>query len=273
MTSPLDALFKDLMLYPEHMRPMVWIMCVLLIVGVVWGAYHTGRVASTRREQFTWRRSAWALGWALPAIHIGALIVGLLISIQPPQSGFLSGISAPNVIVLITPLIIGVQAALSFSPGDEPLIELLLTYTRPFPWLALERIGTLLALQSMIGVVGTVIAAQLTPHSGDIVTQLTHWFPAALLLAGLGLRVTVSTRQMEFGLCSVIILGVGLGVFGTVISAIYPFLWPFILFLPANMADYPLNRALLILIGLAFIASAGEQLRNSEFVLAGRCAL
>ncbi len=126
----------------------------------------------------------------------------------------------------------------------------------------------MLIIHAIIGGLGTLLASAMSSHT-DAGALLISWLPAALLTSGVGLRVTIGTRQIVFGASAAVAVIGALGMFGEPMVRAYPFMWPFALYLPASAVDFPLNRIFLALIGIGLVITAADRLRDSEYILAG----
>jgi hypothetical protein len=227
--------------------------------------------ASVRRHpgQFTWSKSL-RLANQIPVIGAAVGILFFLIVFQTAGRG--AGIAPERVVELVIPLALGIQAALVFSPADEPLLEVTLACPRPLTWTILERLTLALLMQCGVGLVGTLLGMA-AAGQGDLGQALWRWLTPALCFAGLGLYVTQASRQPMFGLCVVFVLWFGLLVGGDSAMAIWPFLWPIHIFLqpdnPLLRDFYAFNRLIVGLMGLAFLMLAIRQIRDEEKILFG----
>ncbi len=266
---------------PYQVRPAVWlIMAVLAGVG---GIACLGAVRSVQitGSAFTWRSSLGSLSLWITAASAFAIPLLMLATADDPKTGPFMWLRVPRVIDLIVPLIVGIQAALLFSPDDEPVLELKLTYPRPFVWLAAERISVTLLVQIAIGLLGTVLALLL--KNTDPIQNLVRWLPATVFLAGIGLRVTLATRQIVFGVLIVIGFWFVMWFYGDGMLAQHPFMWPLHLYMqPINFStvllgltntDYTLNRLMIVLLGIGLMLSAFSELRDEERLLTGAYAI
>jgi hypothetical protein len=175
-----------------------------------------------------------------------------------------------------------VQAALIFSPDDEPALEVLLACPRSPAWLLLERMGALLVVYGALALLTAGIALILHPQQ-PAVLALTRWLPAALLLSGLAAAVTLRSRTGVFGAAAAGLIWFIFGFFGAAfmpgapllwpLSLIQPFVWPINPYFTPQMAptsgDYILNRIIAAALGLVLLLLCGRWLRNEEQMLLG----
>jgi hypothetical protein len=271
--SVIDAIIAQLRRDPWTVHPLVWAACALLGGALVVAA---SQVIATVRQypaHFTWPISRRMVGWMGAALSSGLIALGLLISLSPPADGPLSQVNTASVVETIVSLILGIQIAVLFSPDEEASLELLLTYPRPLGWLVLERFAVAIAYQLAIGFSGSLAAHLILRERSDLFVTLIRWLPPALLLAGVGLRVTLRTRQIVLGVSIIAGLWFGVGQLGDAVLSKYPFLWPLHLFLsPERLSpgDYMLNRLVIALIGCGLLISGIHQLRDEQAILSSR---
>lgn len=278
--SGLEGLITQMDKAPYQVRPAVGlIMAALIGFGVLSGAAAVRSIQRTGKA-FTWRASLRSLSLWITVGSAVAIPLLMLATIDDPHRGPFAWLHLPRVIDLIVPLMTGIQAALLFAPDDEPVLELKLSYPRPFVWLPAERIALTLLVQIGIGLLGTALAVLL--KNIDPVQNIVRWLPATIFLAGAGLRVTLATRQMAFGVMIVIALWFVAWFFGDSILIQHPFLWPLHLYMqPINFSmamfgltstEFILNRALIALLGIGLMLSAFSELRDEERLLTGTYA-
>lgn len=267
-----DRLIRDLSASPMLVRPAIILVIAVLAGLTVFSAGQAWLTIRQYHNQFTWKASLRSISWILYLINISLIALGLLISLSPPNEGPLIGIATISVVEGVAPLVVGIQTALLFSPEDEPLLELKLAYPRPFMWVIFERLSVMLAIQTTISLCG-IFATLLILKDGDTAILILRWLAPTLFLVGIGLRVTLSTRQIVFGILMVIVFWIAYGLFGNQAVSQYPFLWPFHIFLQPERftaTDYLLNRLMIASIGVGLLIAAVHTLRNNEFVLTGK---
>ncbi len=268
----LDRLIAELSLHPLSVKPSVWIATIVLVGVTAFSGWQAALTINRYRRQFTWKVSLRSMSWILYVVNAVFIVLGLLTSISPPDRGPLAGIMTVSVVEVVVSIVVGIHAAILFSPEDEPLLELKLSYPRPFIWLILERVGIVLLIHSTIALIGT-LWTQLILKDANFMMLLLRWLVPMLFMAGVALRVTLTTRQIVFGAMTVTFLWIGIGYFGNFVLNQYPFLWPLHTFLePERLAhsDYLLNRLMVALLGITLIISAVYKLRNDEFVMTGK---
>lgn len=251
-------------LRPAIARPPAWIMSLLLaaVLGV-----SAGRAVQTTwrfRQWRTWRISARMVGW-LPSLG-GAVAIGLLYAanLQEPML-----LRRARLIESLLPLIAGVQAAFLLSPEDEPALEISLACPRPLASIMLERLGVLIASQGSVALIGSGLIA---PNVGEsVVIAVARWFAPLLFFAGLGMWLTLVSRQAVFSVGLIVLLWFGLNIVSESLVARWPALWPIGVFLQPDHVDYALNRAFIALIGLGLLAWTAATLNgDNERVLLGQ---
>ncbi|CAG0942504.1 partial Carboxylesterase B, partial [Anaerolineae bacterium] len=251
-------------LRPAIARPPTWIMSVLLaaVLGV-----SAGRAAQTTwrfRKWRTWRISASMVGW-LPSLA-GAVAIGLLYAANLQESMLLR---RAHLIESLLPLIAGVQAAFLLSPEDEPALEVSLACPRPFASIMLERLSVLFASQGSVALIGTMLIAASVGESAVI--AVARWLAPLLFFAGLGVWLTLVSRQAVFSVGLIMLLWFGFNIVSESLVARWPALWPISVFLQPDHIDYALNRAFIALIGLGLLTWTAVTLNgDSERVLLGQ---
>ena len=260
-------------------RPWARGLVVLLIALIAGTAGRSGvtllraqPLAQTWR-QFTWRYSRRAVGWWPLALSVLILILVLTneeTSVANDNLGL--AFTAFGVVAATVPLMVGMQAAMLLAPDDEPGIEVQLAASRPLTWLVGERLTWILVTQGAIGLVGMFVARNVTGIDEVLWVSLARWLVPMLTLAGVGLFITLMSRQTAFGVAMTGVLWFALLAFGDGLVARWPFLWPIHLYLAPTtfpLADYALNRGVVLLAGLGFFLMALRQLRDEERVLLG----
>ncbi|MBK9050820.1 MAG: alpha/beta fold hydrolase [Chloroflexi bacterium] len=224
-------------------------------------------------RQFTWRMSWRAVGW-WPMGLSGLILVLVLTNDAAAVANDSLGraFTAEGIVAAIIPLMAGMQAAMFFSPDDEPGLEVQLSAPRPLAWLVWERLTWVLFVQGAIGLVGMFVARQVAGVDEALWVSLARWLVPLITLTGVGLFITLMSRQTAFGVAMTGVLWFALLAFGDGLIARWPFLWPIHLYLSPitlSLADYALNRGVVLLAGLGFFLLALRQLRDEERVLLG----
>ncbi len=232
----------------------------------------TQPLAQTWR-QFTWRYSWRVVGW-WPLALSGLILTMVLTNEETPiaNDNLSLAFTAFGVVAAIVPLMTGMQAAMLFAPDDEPGLEVQLAAPRPLTWLVWERLTWILLGQGIIGLVGMLVAREVAGVDEALWISLARWLVPLITLAGVGLFITLMSRQTAFGVAMTGVLWFALLAFGDGLVARWPFLWPIHLYLSPTtfpLADYALNRGVVLLAGLGFFLMALHQLRDEERVLLG----
>lgn len=249
---------------------------IVLIAGTTGRAgvnlFRAQPLAQTWR-QFTWRFNWRAVGW-WPMVLSG-LILALALNNDAAavtNDNLSMAFTPGRVVAAIIPLMAGLQVAMCFSPDDEPGLEVQLAAPRPLTWLVWERLVWIVFIQGTIGLVGMLVAYEITEVDEAMWISLARWVVPLITLAGVGLFITLMSRQTAFGVAMTGVLWFALLAFGDGLVARWPFLWPIHLYLSPttlSLADYALNRGVVLLAGLGFLLMAMRQLRDEERVLLG----
>jgi pimeloyl-ACP methyl ester carboxylesterase len=276
-TKECAAPAKTYTLSIQATRPPIQILGVLLFGVALWGVGSVGAGYVRGHNQIAWRASLRRMGW-LPLV-LGGLGVFALLTNTNLMPSEVDGLSAVQMII---PLIMGVQAAMLFSPDDEPGLEMLLVMARPITWLVMERLAVVVAAQSVVALFGITLTVVLRPEQ-NLIVLLLSWIGSALFLSGLGMYITIRSRQMVFGMAVIAFLWAAFALFSSLflpgtgegwffpLNLIQPFLWAIHVHArPADfsaMSDFWLNRAFLSVFGIALMVAALRDLRDSERVL------
>jgi pimeloyl-ACP methyl ester carboxylesterase len=245
-------------------RPVVTVTSLLLLGVLAWSAWRG--VEATRRRPYgwAWRISRTLAGWW--PVAASAASVALALFLQPRG---VSPLLPERVIETIVPLLAGVQAAFLFSPEEEPGLEVMLACPRPITWTIVERLLWLLALQGGVALIGSVVLGTQDGESAGVV--IARWLAPLLFFTGLGLCLTIMSRQIIFSVGLTVLLWCGLMLASEYITQAWPWLWPLSVYAQPELADFWLNRLWVMLCGLALMRLAAVDLvRDPERVLAGR---
>jgi pimeloyl-ACP methyl ester carboxylesterase len=229
---------------------------------VAWSLARAGRYAFTHPGAFSGRPALRAASW-IPAA-IGAGLVGL--AFLRGQEQFM-WVDLPRVLGTLLVPIAALQAALLFSPEDEPALEVALASPRPLAWTVLERLAVMFAWQGGAAVVLSLIAVNVT---GESLTQIIlRWLPPLLFFTSAALCLTFITRRAVFSVVIISLLWFTLNLLGDAIVERWPFAWPLSPYLRPNHVEYALNRWFVALAGLSLLVWAMTMLRDEERLLLG----
>lgn len=254
-------------------RPIVqggaWILAVVALIGVgsmSWTFF-------TARIPIAWRASLRKMGGLPLVISLLAVIISILdrdTQLFPDQQ--------LTIAQMVIPVIIAIQAAMVFSPDDEPGLEMIMALPRPLTWLVLERLGVILITQTIIAFIGAAILYITNPEQNPA-ALFFGWLPPALFLSGIGLYITLRTRLMIFGMVITGFLWIIFGLFSSIfqtgqiypfpLNLIQPFLWAInVHATPETLgSDYWINRLFLTGMGIGFLTLALNEVRNAENLL------
>lgn len=266
----MESLLKWLAQFPiDAPRPYVLALTVGLLLVAGWSA---GQLMLTIRR-WQWR-IAWGTTRRLVVLWPALASLGVMVLVLLVFRLLNDGRDYVGVVEVIMPLALGIHAALLFAPDEEPALDLLLTYPRPMVWLILERVLFIILPHTGVLLVGSLLASWFA--GGGLETVLDVWvrcLPIALLLGGVGLCVTMNSRNATFGAFVVVLMWFAAQGAIRSLAVALPVLWPFHLYLPnaAPVTDfYWLNRALFALLGVGLLSLAATWLiRNPERLLLG----
>lgn len=270
---------RDFSMTLDETRPLAQGAAMALGGLAAWGLIGAGRAVLRRPRQIAWWVSLRLVGWAgLVASAAGVLV--LVSGDNTPPTGL--PVAGPlRAVEAIIPLVLAVQAALIFSPDDEPALEVMLACPRPISWLLLERLLVLFAAQAGVALAGVVISRALQPEL-DVPLALARWLPPAIFLAGVGVYVTLRSRVAAFGATVAGMVWFVFALFGRGLMPGVPTFWPLTLLQPfiwafnpylqpedVPTADYNLNRVIVLSIGVLLLVAAVRWLRDEERVMGG----
>jgi pimeloyl-ACP methyl ester carboxylesterase len=244
-------------------RPVVAALSVALLGVLAWSAWRGLTDAHTVRPGRTWRMSLRLLGWWPASASAGAVVAAWVLNLPG-----IAPLEPQRVIETIVPLLAGVHAAFLFSPEDEPGLEVTLACSRPLAWTILERLTWLLALQGGVALIGSVVIVSVTGET--LLVAVSRWIAPLLFFVGLGICLTLMTRQAVISVGLIVVLWCGLMLASDVLVRQWPFLWPLGLYLQPAETNYWLNRLFLSLCGLGLMRLALTYfIRDDERVLLG----
>lgn len=270
---------RDFSMTLDETRPLAQGAAVALGGLAAWGLIGAGRAVLRRPRQIAWRVSLRLVGWiGLVASAAGVLV--LVSGDNTPPTGM--PVAGPlRAVEAVIPLVLAVQAALIFSPDDEPALEVMLACPRPISWLLLERLMVLFLAQAGVALAGVVMSRVLQPEL-DVPLALARWLPPAFFLAGVGVYVTLRSRVAAFGAAVAGVVWFVFALFGRglmpgvptfwPLTLLQPFIWAFNPYLqPEDVltADYNLNRVIVLSFGVLLLMAAVRYLRDEERVLGG----
>lgn len=257
------------------------LLTVLFAVIAAWQIVVGIRTIWHNRVGLHWRialRASW-----LPVLISGLVSLSLVFLTNDtvnPDNPF-AWEQASRVIETIIPLAMGIQAALLFSPADEPAVEVQLACPRPIAWILVERLLVVMGTQTLLALIGTFIV-NVRFDDIDLLISMIRWIAPALLLSGVGVFTTIRSQQMMFGMVIVGAVWFGMLFFsvlflpGTMIfyplNYVQPFLWiinPYLQPEHLPMHAYWLNRLCVSAFGIVLLALSIRSLRDEEYILTG----
>lgn len=255
---------------------MIYLILVGLAAIVAWNGWRAFQTFAQYRTQFTLRTTFRTVGvWGF----LASLGIFLMAFVASGDFGLWQ--DKGRIVEIVIPLLMGIQAAVLFSPADENALEILLTYPRPIVWVLAERLGLAFAFQVAAAFIGISISS-LFFDDQMLGLALIRWIPPTLLLMGVGAYTTLKSRVLAFGVAiAALVWFVGLFFAPLLLpgmpvisplDTIQPYLWsinPYLLPQDLGWEDYWVNRALVSLIGCFLICRAGAYLRDEEAVLLG----
>ena len=126
-------------------------LAILLYAGVGVGGL-------ANRGQIPWHVVLRRVGWR-PLVLNAVLSAALYLVAPLIDLTFFYERSLAQMIVIVGPLVIGIQTAFLVAPDDEPGLEMILACPRPFHWLFIERVVIALAGQSLAALAVMVVGA------------------------------------------------------------------------------------------------------------------
>jgi hypothetical protein len=130
-------------------------------------------------------------------------------------------------------------------------------------------VGIVLASQGAVALIGSLVIAPAVGES--LVVAITRWLAPLLFFVGLGVCLTLITRQAVVSVGLIILLWFGFTFVSESLVVRWPALWPIGVFLQPDQIDYALNRAFIALIGLGLLMWTAATLNgDSERVLLGQ---
>ncbi len=241
-----------------------------------WGVFQVGMTFARQHQRIAWRTSLHLVGW----MGVAGSAVGLAIFLF--QSSDAKGLpigGAVHTVGSLIPLVIGIQSAFLLSPEDEPGIEVLLACPRRISWVLLERLAIVWLSQAALALVGMVVSMSITGES-DAVMEAARWIPASVMFSGVAIYITLAARQPAFSVAVVGILWFAFKFLGGALLPGQPSLWPLNLVQPfawaihpylqpndLPLADWWVNRAVVMAVGIILTMLAVRQLRDEEQVL------
>jgi hypothetical protein len=254
-------------------RGRLWAAGAVLLLGLVtgWSMVSTTSALRSGRWRMAWTMSWRLMSWISTAVSAGFVVLALILHDNQWWLAQFPTFGPLRVVESIAPLVAGIQAALLFSPSDEPALEVSLATPRPFAWVLLERLALLLLLQTTVALVGNAAALAIVGH-GDALVIMTRWLAPTLLLCGVGILVTMTLREVALSVLLVGGLWFAMLFFGDAMVIRWPYLWPIHLYLPLGRmigSDQMLNRLLLCGVGIGLLTVSALRLNNSERLLLG----
>jgi hypothetical protein len=244
-------------------RPVVLVLSAVLLGVLAWSVWRGVKSTRSNEPVLAWRIGLRLLGWWPVAASAGAVSAAWLLN---PLG--IAPLEPRRMIETIVPLLAGIHAAFLFSPEDEPGLEVTLACRRPLAWTIFERLVWLLALQGGVALIGSVVLASTTGET--LLMVFSRWITPLLFLVGLGMCLTLMTRQAVISVGLIVVLWCGLLLASDVLVRQWPFLWPIGLYLQPDEASYWLNRLFLSSCGLVLMRLAMTYfIRDDERVLLG----
>ncbi|MBZ0291132.1 MAG: hypothetical protein K8L99_01070 [Anaerolineae bacterium] len=263
----------------EETRPIAGGATLLFAGVLLWG---TGVfVQGIRRypPAIAWRASFRAVGW------IGLVVsAGLILLLFLTETGLATGLpwtAKSRVVELVIPLVMAVQAALVFSPDDEPALEVMLACPRKITWVLIERLLVLALIQGSLALIGVAISTYFAPGQDPLI-MIIRWIPPTVLLTGFAIYITVRSRVAAFGATVTGLIWFVFAFFSASLlpdgmtfwplNYLQPFIWiinPYLEPTSLTLGDYWLNRLCVLLLGANLIALTLYLLRDEERLLLG----
>ncbi|HEX2908192.1 MAG TPA: hypothetical protein VHO69_15080 [Phototrophicaceae bacterium] len=270
---------RDFNLMLAETRPLAQVVALGLGLLALWCLVNAAWIFAQRPRQVAWRVSVQLVGWIGMVAAFGGVWVLAAGDGDAPYALPIAG--AARAIESIVPLVLAIQAALIFSPDDEPGLEVLLAAPRPASWLLLERLGILFVSQVVVVVAGVILCRFAEPDL-DVLLTLVTWLAPAVLLMAIATFVTIRSRVAMFGATIAGMVWFVFAFFRAGLLPGMPTFWPLNLLLPfiwafnpylqpgdVPMGDYWINRVIVLGLGVGLLLLTVRQLRDEEQLLAG----
>lgn len=268
-----------LMVNVSTTRPVAQIATLVVVAIALMGIGNGGIAFGRQPVSLAWRASLRHMGWLPVVATLGVMLLLIL-----PENGGVKNTpwsDRVRIVETVIPLAMAIQAALLFSPDDEPALEVFLACPRRISWVLLERLAMVLLAQTGIAFAGVALSLALVGDQ-DIFVALLRWLPPAIFLSGIGVYVTLRSRVATFGVVVAGLIWFAFGFFGSALlpgqptffplNKIQPFLWVLNAYLQPgdlSISDYWLSRLFVTAFGIVLLMLAVYQLRNEEQVLLG----
>jgi hypothetical protein len=278
-----DILDRNYVATLEDTYTVTRIIAALTTLGATWAIINSIRTMQAGVPILRWRISPTLVGMPAGLAFFAVLLAALNATSEYTDSlSQLPMQSAARVVESIIPLAIGVLAAMIFSPPDEPGIEIQLAAPRPIGWIMIERLLPVIAALSLVGCVGVGMQIALFDTLDAPYVLFARWIAPSIFAAGLGMYVTIRSRNLAFGVTMSAMMWFMTSFFTNLLlpgaimpfplNYIQPYVWvinPYLQPEQLPIADFWLNRLCVTSIGMALLTLTLYSLRDSEFVLLG----
>ncbi|GAB1421059.1 hypothetical protein MASR2M15_11950 [Anaerolineales bacterium] len=258
------ALTSDLFM----LQPLAYLLAFLLGGTSLFYLIYLARALSYFDGKFLWQDHLKQVGIWLPLLCLVCLWSLLLAVLLKADWEFIASLPVQYILIGTITLFAGLHSALLFSPDDEPIIELLLSFPYALSKLIAGRFLIMLIIYLLLGLISQLlILPQLTI---TFLEALSLWIPELILFSAIGLLITIMTRKSIFGVGMVLILWAAFFLNGSAILGNAPYLYN-IYFFPLDIWPQPelffINRLTVFLLGSFCFTWALSFLSREESVL------
>lgn len=260
----------DFILRARIARPWVGLACLALLAALGWSIYRQAGKLWQNRQQFDWKTGRWNSNLAFAALTILLIIASLALNLAGADLEKFQALKTERLVESIISLILAIQVALAFTPEDEPGLEVLLACPRPPPWLLLERLGPILALQTGIALLSSLVIWWMA--GGSLILALLRWIPPTIFLGSLAIYMNLVTHRSAFSVSLLNLMWWALAFLGVYLVQRWPIFWPAHIYLQPDelpLVEYLLNRIFITLVGAGIIGLAARIMQHEERVLTG----
>ncbi|RMG87806.1 MAG: hypothetical protein D6712_05015 [Chloroflexi bacterium] len=259
---------------PERVQNIAYALLGVLSIGGTL-AYAQWRGAITPfSKPLLWRMHWQQLNKLIPIAIITIMWLILAGGIIEVDWEFVANLPPEWVLTGAISIGAGFHSAILFSPDDDPTVELLLTMPYALSTLIFVRFVLLVSLYVLLGIISHSVLALINGAEINFVYGVLMWLPGTLLLASLGLFVTLVTRQIVFGVGLVILIWVAFWQYGTLIFVSAPYLYSIHLFLPelgtSGQALMIINRLTVLALAFFLLMWSVTLLTREEYIMTGR---
>lgn len=259
---------------PERVQSIAYALLGVLSISGTLAYAQWGRAVVPFSKPLLWRMHWQQLNKLIPIAIMTIMWLILAGGIVEIDWEFVANLPPEWVLTGAISIGAGFHSAILFSPDDDPAVELLLTMPYALSTLIVVRFVLLVSLYVLLGVISHSVLALISDTEIDLVSGVLMWLSGTLLLASLGLFVTLVTRQIVFGVGLVILIWGAFWQYGTLILGFAPYLYSMHLFLPelgtSGQALMIVNRLTVLALAFFLLMWSATLLTQEEYIVIGR---